>query len=85
MKADMRCHIGLRLCLRQQRIFAPQFHAVGPQDEQAGVIIAKACRIAIMACLNPRRLINVAAFKVDFSHALAQLTARQNGGRIGVI
>ena len=80
MKADMRHHIGLRLFLRQQRIFAPQFHAVGPQDEQTAVIIAKAFRIAVMACLYPRRLINIAALKADFRHALAQLPPRQNGG-----
>ena len=80
MKADMRHHIVPWLFLRQQRIFAAQFHAIGPQDEQTCVIIAKVFRIAIMACFYPCRLINVATFKADFRHALAQLTPRQNGG-----
>ena len=81
----MHRHAFFRFVPGQQSIFSAQIHAIGTQDQQSRVTIAKGPDITVMACLYTRRLINIAAFEPHFDNTFAQLAAGQDGRRVGII
>ena len=81
----MHRHAFFRFVPGQQSVFSAQIHAVGTQDQQSRVAITKGSDVTVMACLNTGRLINIAALKPHFDNTFAELTAGQDGRRVGII